>query len=312
MKQSIFRFFLWCAALSLIVSPLLRGDPPANPFPSFVRILTANIKIDEPDDGPNRWPWRKALVAQVLLSHHPDIIGLQESTQSQTAYLVTQLVGYRHAPLANSDSTNPFQRLTEALTTWNQIFYRADRFTLLESAHGALRPDNPQDNPTENTFYSLAILRPRDTGLPVIIVLDTHLRHQLPNALDSAHALDRIINAKLHEYPGAWVVLMGDMNHGRADRPLYDALLSHSSGKSAGGLRDTFDYSKIGPTDVWGTFHNFTGQADYRWPTDLIFVGGACKASEARIIRDHSADGRYPSDHFFVQTDIAPIGKEFH
>ena len=72
-------------------------------------------------------------------------------------------------------------------------------------------------------------------------------------------------------------------------------------------LTDLFDYGKMPASgaNVWGTYHAFTGKGQQAWPTDLIFYGGALQVESAsEMVRDQGADGRWPSDHFFVMGSV--------
>lgn len=273
-----------------------------------IRVMTANIKLADPRDGINRWSKRRRLLAAVLAKYHPDIIGMQESTPVQTAWLSVHLHSYVHYP-DNSGAGSMlrmFHSMAHALAVWNQIFFKANRFTLLAGRHGPLRPHHPQTDPTENAYYALAVLHDRAKLLPDIIMIDTHLRHGVPNARMCALKLEKILHKWENRYPKALAIMTGDMNHTRFQKPVYSALSGYPWARLQPLLRmrDTFDYA-LKPANVWwGTWQDFTGKPHRVWPSDLIFVGHGWRYSPATIVRDHGKSGRYPTDHFLVYSDV--------
>ena len=50
---------------------------------SSTNILSFNIRYDNPDDGENAWSNRKEKVANTILFHDADIIGMQEALKHQ-------------------------------------------------------------------------------------------------------------------------------------------------------------------------------------------------------------------------------------
>ena len=48
-----------------------------------VKVMTYNIRYDNPGDGPNRWDLRKEKVFSLLEKYDADIIGVQEALHHQ-------------------------------------------------------------------------------------------------------------------------------------------------------------------------------------------------------------------------------------
>lgn len=279
--------------------------------PQTLCVLTANIRMPSPEDVEDSWAKRRELLIKTLLAQEADIIGIQEATPAQTAYLLNNLKGYE---LTNrSETPNPvpgggggggmLAPLSDMMGSLNQIYYRVDRFRLLAAEGGPLRPEAPQGNLTENTYYTLAVLADVQKAFANLIVVDTHLRHGDKNAEICAERIHRkIAQAKL-KYPEAQVVLLGDMNHGR-NSEVWQQLVA---AKSTTPLRDTHDYAAMSPQQPWGTYHAFAGKPLGEWPIDLILVSAGLKAEAAIIVKAKDPEtGHYPSDHFFVKTTIHP------
>ncbi len=144
-------------------------------------------------------------------------------------------------------------------------------------------------------------------GGGVIIVVDTHLRHDVAFALKCVAKIRENIGAALKKYPGASVIVMGDMNHDRSS-PAYREMEGVPGGGApadgVGVLTDSFDYSKKMGNVSWGNWHAFTGVSHQMWPTDLIFASGAWESKGAELVRDGGEKGLWPSDHFFVRVEL--------
>ncbi|MGN6369317.1 MAG: endonuclease/exonuclease/phosphatase family protein [Phycisphaerae bacterium] len=287
--------------------------------------MTANVRISMPDDGVNAWPNRRELLVKTLLKYNPDLIGCQEVSPAQGAYLIKELAaGYSYAPRAGvgkiegengSRASQLLGEVTASFASLNTLFYRADRFEQVDGVAGLVLPDQPQAVASENTFFTLAVLREKQEarskneggGGRMLIVVDTHIRHQAAFAVKCALKLREDVARYLKKYPGAGVIVMGDMNHDRTEAP-YRALEGVAGAADGlGVLTDTFDYSKKRPGEAWGNWHAFTGISRRAWPSDLIFTNGAWKAEGTTIVRDGGEKGIWPSDHFFVYADL--VGK---
>ncbi len=281
--------------------------PLAHPInPRTISVMTANIALDTPTESQYPWARRRALVVQVLRKYHTDIIGTQACSPVQTAYLSHYMTGYLHYPAHANLGANVFASLSGALETWNQIWFKADRFTLVAAVHGLVRPHHLQVNPTENTYYSLVVLHDRLGILPDIIVIDTHLRHGNTNAALCARKLHWILARWERRFPHAPAMLMGDMNHPKSDAMVYTGLCGNPGPGIPPGtrLRDTFDYQARPKGVLWGTWQQFKGRPVIALPSDLILVSPTWRFTPAQIMRDHTPTGLYPSDHYFVMSDL--------
>ena len=314
---SFFVFLLVIAIAISYLSLIFRrpsGPPVPPPAKPFLTIMTANIRLYGTETAStDQWPLRRALLVQTLLKYHPMIIALQGAGPAQNAYLVEHLSAYDHYPARGAVHGNLITTLTSALTTWNQIYYSRDRFVLIDSANGLVLPHEPQLNPTENTYYSLVVLRDIYKELPDIIVIDTHMRHLTVNSVDCSKQLQFVLrDVYWRKYPNALAVMLGDMNHEYTYALVYDLLSGQPYvGTKYGPMQDTFNYNKQPPGESWGTHHSFTGLAEIMEPSDLIFASRGWTFDPPQIIRDHTPDGRYPSDHFFVMDTLYPSGPPF-
>lgn len=308
-------FIIFMAAVAGIVAFIWLRPPPRSTVPIStstlhlpkspdIRVLTANINLLRPHEGIHSWAIRRTMLLKVLGRIHADIIGMQASTPAQTAWLAAHLSAYGHFPDGAAIHRNLISALAGPLSTWNQIWYRRDRFRRIAGTYGRVRPHHPQSNPTENTYFSLAVLHDRMRRFPDLIVLDVHLRHWETNAAKSAEKLHEILTKWQRRYPAAHAVLLGDMNHSRTEHAIYQALLGTPATVP---LVDTFDYALHKPGQQWGTWENYTDHVYSPWPTDLIFVSPQLAHLPARIIPYHMPPSQYPSKHFFVLTVLTPV-----
>lgn len=278
-----------------------------------LRLMTANIRFSDPQDGENIWPKRRELLVKTMLKYDPDLIACQEVTPTQGAYLIKELAAwYTHYPRAGVGNVEGDQgrlvgAVNETFTSLNTLFYKTDRFDQIDGSAGLVLPGQLQEVPAENTFYTLAVLRERQTAAnqpaKTWITVDTHLRHQEKFAEQCAEALRIKINDTLKKYPHSGVIVMGDMNHDRTSG-MYHIMTEGLPADGLGPLVDTYDYSKKSPQEAWGNYHAFTGKPQSEWPTDFIFSATGWKSDGAQIVHDQGLDGRWPSDHFLVLTEL--------
>jgi endonuclease/exonuclease/phosphatase family metal-dependent hydrolase len=272
--------------------------------------ITANVRFSDPKDGINAWPNRRELLVKTLLKYNPDLIGCQEVTPAQGAYLIKELgPWYTHYPRAGvgtiegagkSRSGQLLGDVTETFASLDTLFYRTDRFDQVDGMAGLVVPEEPQTNPSENTFLCMAVLKEKSGG-KITIVVNTHLRYQPAFLMKCATRLRQDILLALKKYPGAGVILMGDMNHDRTV-PVYRVLVGTPDDPDGlGVLADSFDYTQKRPNEAWGNWHQFRGVVTGMWPTDLIFTNAVFASEGAAFIRDGGTNGIWPSDHFFVR-----------
>jgi endonuclease/exonuclease/phosphatase family metal-dependent hydrolase len=260
-----------------------------------IRALTFNVRYDEPADGPNAWPHRRDLAIETILALVPDVIGLQEPTESQWNEIAAALGGYA-----------PFGLFRDE---WGIVeprggFFRRERFEELDSAIFWLSdtPTVPHSISWANDFGPRSCawtrLRDRAAGRDVVFAsthFDTNAASWLPSAEVLSRELDRVADS-------APIVVAGDFNcpaGSEAHRFLIDAA----------GFRDSWYAAGHADEDVV-TYHGFTGtrrlspafppealrHGNYR--VDWILIRGlACNAADIDCRR---AGHLFPSDHYPV------------
>jgi endonuclease/exonuclease/phosphatase family metal-dependent hydrolase len=270
--------------LSAIAIALL-GLSGATLATQVLRVMTFNVRYPNPDDGANRWELRRDLMVRTIREQHPDVLGTQELYKLQGDYLVSKLPQYTWFGLG---------RYGDDRDEHMGVFYRTDRLRLVESGNFWLS-DTP-DKPGSITWghplprmVTWALFEEKDSGRR-FYYYNTHFPYREQDEPARTRAAQEIV-ARLKTLPGNLpFVLTGDFNttpdsqaHALLTQTLRDARISAGT--------------RSGPE---ATFHDFTGKPDHR--IDWILYRGFHATAVHTITTGH--DGRYPSDHFPVSTEL--------
>jgi endonuclease/exonuclease/phosphatase family metal-dependent hydrolase len=273
----------------LIALGMMMGQA-AEPDTLALRVVSYNLRYDNPADGPNAWPNRIDRIVAFVRFYEPDVLGVQEALRSMLDSLQIRLPGYRWVGVGRADGHDNGE--------FSAIFYRIDRLKLLESRTFWL---SPTPNLPGSKGWDAAIerictwarLQDRHTH-QTFFVFNTHLDHEGAQArLESARLLHRVIS----EYaPTAPVILIGDFNTTEGSSPyialtgdglLYDALHRAESGH-------------YGPHTTWNGFQTLKpGQR-----IDFIFVTKNVRVLRHAILVDLDETGRFASDHLPVLAEV--------
>jgi len=251
------------------------------------RVLTCNIRYDNPSDGSNSWSQRKTWLSSQIRQAGPGIFGIQEGLAHQVAFLDSALAGYRHIGVGRDDGKNKGE--------FSAIFYDTLKFRVLEQSTFWLSPTPG----TPSIGWDAACIRICTCGLFQDIrtgkkfrVFNTHLDHMGTAARKNSAILilKKMKELNRRDLP---VILMGDFNGGPDSEPL--RCLEKN-------LTDT--YVAAGVNDTAGTFNGFGSSDAEKERIDFIFTGKKGFAVKGyRVIREFH-DGLYPSDHFPVTADL--------
>lgn len=249
-----------------------------------LRVLTFNIRYDNPGDGANAWPHRKADVA-TLIDRDADIAGLQEALQGQVQELESMLPDFAWTGRGRDDGATAGE--------YSPIFWRRQRCALVASGQFWLSPTPDQPGsvgwdaalPRICTWVILS-----DRVLKTeIAVFNTHFDHRGVTArTESALMLVPRARAIAGDRP---LVLLGDFNCDSNSIPY--ALIQKAGLFSA----RTSAAQNEGPS--W-SYHNWTGEGRPGEQIDFIFIGTEWKTVRHAVLDAPLADGRFVSDHFPV------------
>jgi endonuclease/exonuclease/phosphatase family metal-dependent hydrolase len=289
--------------LALLILLMLAGTAgrgtPRRPPPApdaALRVMTFNIRFDNPADGPNAWPHRKDLVASMIRFHRADLVGVQEALKHQLDDLQERLPGYAWTGVGRADGREGGE--------YSAIVYRKDRFELLESGTFWLSPtpDVPGSKGWDAALERIvtwAKLRDRTTGR-VFVHFNTHFDHIGAEARAESAKLLRQRLAAAGPLP---LLLTGDFNATDETMP-YRILSGAEPGVPAPSLAlhdamRSAEYGHHGPTSTW---NGFDAVAPGR-RIDFIFVGDGVHVRQHGILAD-TWDGRFPSDHLPVLAEV--------
>lgn len=260
-------------------------------YETRLKVISLNIRYDNPRDGVNAWPNRKDIVVDFLEGERADIFGLQEVLFHQYSYIDSLLPEYSSVYAGRDDGKKKGEM--------SPVFYNSKRFKALES----------------NTFWlseTPGIPGSKGWGavLPRVVTwvklydrtseeehyfFNTHFSHMS----DSARLMSSLILAEqVREISGnSKFVITGDFNM-LPDSKAYKALTRDGGNM----ISDTYLITKSDPEGASYTYNGFknepgSGRIDY------IFV------KEGTVIYTHETlkikkDSIFISDHWPVKTSL--------
>jgi endonuclease/exonuclease/phosphatase family metal-dependent hydrolase len=247
----------------------------------FLKVMTFNLRFDNPEDGVHGWPHRKECVIDVVLQEQPDLLATQEGMPHQIDFLDRGLRGYQAAlnwrpPDENSKRQYP------------TIFYRTERLVLQHGGEFWLSetPSVRFSKSWETAFprmFTFGRFICRSTGRGIWFG-NTHLDHISGLArLRGSELICRWAQDKRRP-----IVLAGDFND-QPDSEVHRAFIERR-------FIDPWWAHGAAADDNPSTTHDFNGNP-VGGRIDWILVSDAVRVREARIL-DYAVRCCYPSDHF--------------
>lgn len=271
------------ALLCLLALAIGQEEAPGD---TTLRVMTYNIRYNNPEDGQNAWPNRREQVATIIQDTGAAIVGIQEALHGQVVDLAALLPEYAWFGVGRDDGKGAGE--------YAPVFYRRDRLELVEAETFWLSetPDTPGSRSWDAAITRIVTsckFRDKASGA-TLLLWNTHFDHRGEHArLESAKLIVRMVGAMVASQP---VIVTGDFNF-EPQAPPHGVLTS-------GGLVDARDHSTAEPVGPMGTFSGFVvrPEAPAR-RIDYIFVGRTVAVERYAVI-DAQADGFYVSDHLPV------------
>lgn len=256
-----------------------------------ITVMSYNIRMDTAADGINAWPHRKdAVAAMIGPKHAGDIIGLQEVLKRQLDDLQDRLPDHAWVGVGRDDGRDRGE--------FSPIFYRTDRFRLLATNTFWLSetPELPGSRSWDAAITRVVTwARFEDllTGSQLTF-FNTHFDHRGEQArVESSRLLLERMAGIAGDTP---FILTGDLNVQESEQAY--RVLAESD------LLDDARYaSEAGHQGPAASFNNWENVRADESPIDYIFVGNSIRTLNHRILEDRY-DGRFPSDHLPVVSDI--------
>ncbi|WP_423127008.1 endonuclease/exonuclease/phosphatase family protein [Gaoshiqia sp. Z1-71] len=271
-------FLMMCALAVSTISPALD-----------IRVMTYNIRYNNPGDGIHVWPNRKADVVELLRSRKPDVFGLQEALLGQINDIASFMPGYDWVGVGRDDGVNQGEYVP--------IFYNSQRYQL--KLQGWFWLSETPDIPSKGWDAALprlctyVLLEDYETRAN-FWVFNSHFDHLGEEARKESA---RLILKKVHELNNDKlpVILTGDFNASPDADPI--RILERR-------LNDSRQKSEVEPSGPEGTFNGFDFNSPLKDRIDYIFVNRKVTVTKYEVITD-SKDQCYPSDHLPVLAELS-------
>lgn len=251
-----------------------------------VKVMSFNIRYDNPQDSANSWSHRKDMAADAIRFYDPDIVGTQEVLAHQLSDLKERLTDYEVVGVGRDDG----KQAGEYAALW----FKRDRWELLDSGNFWLSatPDVAGSLGWDAACVRIATwakLRDRSCNRE-ILALNTHLDHVGTVARSESvklllHRIDSLAN-------GIPAIVTGDFNstpQSSVIRELTDSTLTFH-------LTDTRNASPLVYGPAW-TYHDF-GRLPYadRELIDYVFVTNGLTPIRYGVMSE-TIDEAFLSDH---------------
>jgi endonuclease/exonuclease/phosphatase family metal-dependent hydrolase len=254
-----------------------------------IKVMTYNIRYDNPKDGENRWDNRKEFLTDQIKFYEPDFLGTQEGLSHQILFIDSTLTQYNYIGVGRNDGKTEGE--------YSAIFYNSVKFTPIKSSTFWLSetPDIPSKgwDASLNRICTYGLFKNKATK-EKLWIFNTHFDHRGVEARKNSVKLiiKKIKELNKENFP---VVFMGDLNL----EPENEAIQYLSN-----QMNDTKTVSTkivFGPT---GTFNGFKFDKPVTRRIDYIFVSKGNIDVEKYAVLSDSKDLRYPSDHLPVYAEI--------
>jgi endonuclease/exonuclease/phosphatase family metal-dependent hydrolase len=256
-----------------------------------LKVMTFNIRYDNPSDGEFSWENRKNMVFRVLDDEQPAIIGFQEALKGQVDQIRDHLKGYKSEGVGRDDGRDAGE--------FSIIFYDSSRFERTEGATFWLSetpviPGSKSWNSACTRIVTWVRLLDKKQNQQLVI-FNTHFDHISEQArVESA----KLVSSRMNTIAGKeTVILMGDFNSSDTSAA-YHFLTGTATEYPMKDTRELAGKNSTGPpySFVGFPFHPLIGEI-----IDFIFIN---QNSDLRVLRnqiiDFHVNGKYPSDHLPV------------
>lgn len=254
-----------------------------------MKVMTYNLRFDNPNDGVNRWSNRIPKVNALIAKYDPDVIGVQEALKHQIDDILKELPQYSYFGVGRDDGKEQGE--------YSAILFKKERFEILSQKTVWLSetPDVPGSKGWDAAITRIVTVvkfHDKKSGKD-FLHLNTHFDHIGKEARkNSAKLLHELIQKEVSN-KSIPVIVSGDFNSEPNEEP-YQGMITKSE-------KTLYDSKSANSTA--GTFCGFEVGAMPCRIIDYIFYSGEWKAAKYEVIQDN--DGKnYPSDHLPVMVEL--------
>ena len=258
-----------------------------------IKVMTLNIRYDNPGDSVNAWPNRASMVCDFIREEEPDLLGMQEVLNHQYDLLDSVLTDYGSVGVGRNDGAKSGEM--------NPLFFKKERFDLVRNITFWLSetPDIPgsqawRANLPRIVTYAELVDRHNSRHL---FFFNTHFAHDSDSArVMSSKLLLNKVDTIASGFP---FIITGDFNMLPTSKGY--AILTGPA-ESVPLLRDSYEISEKRPYGPDYTFNSYSdmggsGRIDY------IFVKEGMKVLDHRTTIKKER-GIYISDHWPVEAIV--------
>ncbi len=256
--------------------------------PASLKVMTFNIRYNNPGDSIYSWDNRKEMVFEVIRKSDPDIIGFQEVLKSQLDDLSNALEKYAWFGVGRDDGKEAGE--------FSVIFYKKEKFVKGSGSTFWLSetPDIPGSrswNAACNRIVTWTLLIDNQSGT-LFYFFNTHFDHMSELAREqSARLLSERVASIAKESPA---VITGDFNDTTGSQPYLILTRGPDRLLDSG----TWAAEKKGPDY---SFCGFPYKPEPGNLIDFIFTKNIVPAEiRSHAVLTYNKHGLYPSDHLPV------------
>lgn len=249
-----------------------------------IRVMSCNVRCLNPTDlGKKSWFYRADLILNNIESEMPSIIGFQEVTKWQYAYLCEALEGF--------DSVITY-RDKSPISEGCPVFYSTALYTLCDKGSFWLSetPDEMSKDWNSACYRvcSYVILEENASGRQ-FVVFNTHLDHISDEARINGIG---VVLEKIAQFGDLPAMIMGDFN-AEEDSKTY-----------ASATENFLDVKYQTETAVGGATYQNWGKDLDRNCIDYVMISKTGFTVNSYTVVQNTYDGVYPSDHFPLSVSL--------
>lgn len=190
----------------IVIGAILFGITGCCENENTLKLMSFNVRYDNPDDEPNNWKNRKVLVTEIINERNIDVLGAQEVLHNQLLDILDACPQYAYVGVGRLDGVTKGE--------YSPILYNKNKFALEKSGYFWLSetPDIAGavgwDAACER-IVTWAILKKKDTGADFAF-FNTHFDHVGKVARKESAIL---MNNKINQLAGSMpAIITGDFN----------------------------------------------------------------------------------------------------